>query len=368
MGHRRWLAGLLLFVLLITALHILSAYPLWVESYYTQGFYYHLCNLFNAVTGLFPFSLFEIVVAVVVLLVLILTVQWLILFLRKRATFFVALGSLFLRVSAIGAGLYCWFLVCWGLNYYRVPLLEKQGFAGIHADEEQCITASRWATEEIARLIGDPRFEDLDAALHAALEGLDRVLSDMGEKAPAPTIRLKHYLWNYPLDATRTYGMISPFTLELFLSRSLFPQEIPFLAAHEAAHIKGFASETEANFLAFEACLASGHPLAQFIAFLAVLPYLYPAVPREERIALLGIWPDRVKEIVRAIQERDQRHEGTLLEALHTVYDIYLKFHSVEGGIKSYSRVGGWIAVIHYDEARAALEEKDHDRPPPKKE
>ena len=46
------------------------------------------------------------------------------------------------------------------------------------------------------------------------------------------------------------------------------------------------------------------------------------------------------------------------MDAFRTAYDLYLKFNAVPNGIRSYSRVGNWVAVLHHAEAVEALEEK----------
>jgi hypothetical protein len=145
--------------------------------------------------------------------------------------------------------------------------------------------------------------------------------------------------------------MISPFTLEVMLSDILYPEEIPFTAAHEAAHLYGYASEMEANLLAFEACLASGHPLAEFSAFFSTFGYLCSPLPQDVRQRIVKLWPKSVIELDTRIEKRDREHATILMDGVRIAYDIYLKFHRVEGGIRNYSYVGGWIAWLHYREA-----------------
>ena len=241
----------------------------------------------------------------------------------------------------------------------RIPLPEKLEMDTVRATEEQFIAAACWATDRMKVLYHEDITEGLDEAIRSVLRSLDEELRGMDEIPPDSEVRIKHYLWNYPMDASQTYGMIGPLTLELHLSRSLFPVEIPFLAAHEAAHLRGYGSEAEANFLAFEACLRSDHPLARFSGFFHVLGYICSAVPRDLRMELYRSWPEGIRRLRKDIDDRNRRYAGAFLDGVQVAYDIYLKFNSVPDGIRSYSRVGGWIAVTHQEEARAFTKEEN---------
>ena len=43
--------------------------------------------------------------------------------------------------------------------------------------------------------------------------------------------------------------MVDPFALEVMANPDLLPVERPFVAAHEWAHLAGYADESEANFV-----------------------------------------------------------------------------------------------------------------------
>jgi hypothetical protein len=354
MKQRRWIQILILFVLAIAGLHCFASNPYWVENYYARKFYPLVCGKLAAMTNALPFALFEWIVAAFILLLIALLVRWIRAWRRKEATLAGALGCYLLRAAVVLAGVYLWFLAGWGMNYYRVPLMEKSGLDKHRAELHHFSAASYWATDQIRQLHNAYDPGTVDEAARAALLGLDRVLARMGEEVDAWPITLKHPLWNYPFDASCTHGMIGPFTLELLLSKSLFPEEIPFIAAHEAAHLRGYTSEMEANLLAFEACLDSGHPLARFSAFFSNFGYLCRPLPHDELKALFALWPPSVIELDGRIEERKQQHSSMLFEGFRIAYHIYLRFHKVEGGIRNYSLVGGWIAWLHRQEAMEA--------------
>jgi hypothetical protein len=359
MKNGRWIFSLILIGILIAGLRIFALDPDRVERLYSDGFYALLASALNRVHGAFPFSFFEALIWLT-LLILILVVGRAIYHWRKgRLTKGQSLGWLLLRLGTFAAFIYLWFLSFWGLNYYRVPLAEKIGIQGVQADEDQYRHTARWASSRISDLYSPSGMGDPWDAAQAALAALDRVLYNAGEHPNDAQPLLKQFLWNGPLDATQTFGITSPWTLEVHLSKRLFPEEIPFLAAHEAAHLKGYGSETAANLLAFEACLDSGNPLARFSAFYHTFFYLIAPLTEEERNILFESWPEGVRRLYQQIRERNEEMEGVISRVSHSLYDLYLKMNRVEGGIRSYSMVGNWVAILHAEEAEAALAEKE---------
>ncbi len=56
--------------------------------------------------------------------------------------------------------------------------------------------------------------------------------------------------------------MINPFGLEAIANPDLLPFERPFVAAHEWAHLAGYADESEASFVGFLTCIRAAAPAA----------------------------------------------------------------------------------------------------------
>ena len=82
-------------------------------------------------------------------------------------------------------------------------------------------------------------------------------------------------------------GMTNPFGLEVLLNSRVLPVELPALAAHEYAHLAGFADEADASVVAWLAC-QGGSPALRYSSALAVLPHLLTGLPRETQRAVIG--------------------------------------------------------------------------------
>jgi len=138
-------------------------------------------------------------------------------------------------------------------------------------------------------------------------------------------------------------GMIDPFALEVLANPDLLPFEKPFVAAHEWAHLAGYADESEANFVAWLAC-RRGDAGAQYSAALALIGYAQPRRPLSEA---LDIGP-RVD--LYAIRYRYSRTNETLRFAAREGYDRFLKANRVEKGVESYDAVVQLILGTGLDE------------------
>jgi len=358
MNNRFLIKILLILAALEVLLKIFSLKTEWVERFYSNGIYPILQCWITTVTGFIPFTLFEWIIAGCVLVSLWILIKWPVLWFRKRISFPKAFGSMLLRMSVFLLVIHLWFLVCWGLNYNRQSLADKFDFINTDAEEAQFLAVSGWANSQMIQLYRNAPFNEVEEAVASALESLDVTLAMMRDKVPRTKIKMKRFIWNYPMNSTLTYGMISPFTLEPHISTALFPEEIPFYAAHEAAHIRGYASETEANFLAFEACIESDNPLAKFSGFFCIHHYLTRSIPKDDRSRLYNSWPKELKELLARIIQRDKENRGVFLDISRKIYDLYLKSNSQKEGIRTYSMVGGWIVIIHYRDALAAARKK----------
>ena len=97
-----------------------------VEAYYAQKLYPLLASKISQATGIFPFSLAELIIIGSILILILKFFR----FLLRLLTGIVSLFSLiqFLLKSLAGlVTLYVLFLLFWGLNYHRLPFSKISG-------------------------------------------------------------------------------------------------------------------------------------------------------------------------------------------------------------------------------------------------
>jgi hypothetical protein len=96
----------------------------WVERVYSLGVYPRLQAALTTASNLVPFALLDA-------LVVIAAVWWLVMLvgeIRSPGRPSGRFGVILLRTGAGAATLFLVFLACWGLNYRRVPLVQKLQF------------------------------------------------------------------------------------------------------------------------------------------------------------------------------------------------------------------------------------------------
>jgi hypothetical protein len=115
---------------------------------------------------------------------------------------------------------------------------------------------------------------------------------------------------------------------------------MPFVLAHEKAHGRGFARESEASFIAVLVCSRSPDQAVRYSAYFALLErfmnryrYFAGADSLEQAIR-----PEIMADFT-AVWQRYEKYMGPLAEASHKSYDLYLRANQVEGGVRNYGDV-----------------------------
>jgi hypothetical protein len=133
--------------------------------------------------------------------------------------------------------------------------------------------------------------------------------------------------------------MINPLALEVLANPDLLGFERPFVAAHEWAHLAGYADESEANFVGWLTSLR-GDVAAQYSGWLYLYWQVSGEVGQDDRAALAAALDAGPRRDVDAIIARLRRGQWPWLRtAGWAVYDQYLKANRVDEGIRSYGAV-----------------------------
>jgi hypothetical protein len=297
--------------------------PEWtIERWYARGIYPVLQSVLTTATNPVPFALFDVLwIGTIAAFATaayrcIRTAGW-----RRGA---VRLAIVAVRAAAI---IYIAFLAVWGLNYRRVPLIDKLAFdpARITRDRAVSFGEANAATLN-ARYAKAHEAPASIESLTAAFEDTVRALGATRRVVPG---RPKPTLLGGYFHETAVAGMTDPFLLETLIAPDLLDVERPFVIAHEWAHLAGYADESEANFVAWLTC-RRGDAAAQYSAALAMIGYQMPKRQALDAGPRIDIY---------AISYRYSRTNETLRFAARQGYDKYLKANRVDRGIESYDAV-----------------------------
>jgi hypothetical protein len=334
------LAALLLFV-------IARARPDLVESVYSRGLYPWLARGLAAASGVVPISLAEIGFALLVAFLLAAPiVGWLYGRRRLERGRLGALREAALWTVGLIGWVWCVFLVVWGFNYSREPVDAAFGL-GPSPDPTQSLRWTAAVGERLDRLRDGLEEDDRGVvSMPQDLRALDREIARLQRGTLSarglPAVgrgHTKSFALSPLLLRWRVSGVYGPFTGEPNVVLPAAPGLLPFVIAHERAHLAGIAHEDQASYLALATLWSSEDPRLRYSAWLELWLHLSPTVR--------GRHPGVVRDL-RAISEFSRRHAGWEQPLVRTAYDAYLKSHGVRGGTRSYGRVAQ-LALRHLE-------------------
>jgi len=327
-----------------------------VERWYSTGLYPIIQRGLTPVSNLVPFALLDILAVGAVCFVVVVLVRS-VRRARRKKTWTLLLTTL-ARLVTSAAAIYLAFLLLWGLNYRRVSLTDR-------------LVLDRAASQDAILGLGRVAVRQLNAMHPAAhsegwrtspwrdrrmRDAYHAVLSDLSAARTTVPGRLKASLFGPYFRWTSVDGMINPFGLEVLANPDLLEFEKPFVAAHEWAHLAGYADESEASFVGFLTCIRAATPAA-YSGWLFLYWEITSEVGAGDRQQMASGLEEGPRGDVAAIAERVRRGQVRLVrDAGWRVYDEYLKANRVEEGVRNYGLVltlltrarfeDGWTPVL----------------------
>ncbi|MCL2497776.1 MAG: DUF3810 domain-containing protein [Symbiobacteriaceae bacterium] len=364
MRRAKWL--ILLVALEIALLGWARASPSQVEQYYSRGFFPYLASFLNVLFGWLPFSLAELLLGVALLLAAALLLQGLgrLRHLADPRDIFFGLLRLVAEFACLGLTLHLTFLLCWGLNLYRLPLGVQLGWElqPVAAQEVQELT---WELVELANreraLVaedaeGVAKLREDTSYFTVFWEGME----SYGTSGQGSQMRAKPVILSPLMSYTFITGFYFPFTGEANINTNVPGFELPATVAHEIAHKVGVAREDEANFVAWkQSRLPGGAAEVAYSGSLRALVYALNAVytvssPEEYRSYWQAMTPG-VQRDLEASRSFWDKYSGTVQTVSEQINDTYLKGHQQVEGVRSYGRfIDLLIAERRYQEAATA--------------
>jgi hypothetical protein len=322
-----------------------------VERWYSTGVYPLIQQAMTPLSNLVPFAWLDILALAAFSTVVIVVVRSVLLARRKKAWRPILVA--FARLVTAAALTYLVFLAVWGLNYRRVPMTDRLVLERDAASAQAILTLGRMAVEQVNALYSAAHSEGWRTSPwreHRLRNAFESVLARLSDASPAVPGRLKSSLFGPYFRWTSVDGMINPFGLEAIANPDLLPFEQPFVAAHEWAHLAGYADESEASFVGFLTCIRAAAPAA-YSGWLFLYWQINSEVRADERRELASVLDEGPRRDVAAIGERVRGGQVPLLrDAGWRLYDQYLKANRVEEGVRNYGLVLTLLARARFDE------------------
>ncbi len=309
-----------------------------------------------------PFSVAELLIALLVILSIVYLVLQIIALFRKPDKLKRVYKTL---ISFITAGLmiYAGFCLLWGVYYYGDDFITRSGLKNdkISAGELAEVTEyfAGMANEYSALVTRDPNGV-YSADTGSIIAVSDEVYLKTEKRYPClegPEVRAKGVICSRIMSYVDFTGFFFPFTAEANVNTETPSAYFASTVAHELAHQRGVAKEQEANFVAVLASLEYGDP--DYVYSAAVLAYthlgnaLYDADYEKWEEIYKGL-DEKVLADLKANREYWQRFDTPVQKASNTVYENFLYSYNQDLGLKSYGACVDLLVNYYYETALAA--------------
>ena len=371
---RHWLLLVLLSLITLTKL-----IPLW-GFIYTTRIYPIIGSLLSPISGLFPFALGDLFIALSIVWVIfypIYEIKW-----RKQLAkrfFFLAAKRgcypkkkvVFGRVAEYLLWVYAWFYIAWGLNYSQPNIYCRTGMKPVEVSEAKFREFAYRYADSINYLSEERRVKSEETAFDDQRESQFNGMVDDGLKNRVRDTVLKGYneigakeginapFNQHPHAKTMLFtplssmsgvtGSMGPFFCEFTLNGDIRPHDYPAIYAHEFAHLLGIANEGEANFYSYIVCTASSDKAVKFSGyyhiFFHVLRNVFDILGEKEGEKFLKYIRPEIIQLAKSDRNYWLSKRCKVLDAAQDfIFDLYLRGNHVAEGRKSYSGVGVFLA------------------------
>ena len=323
-------------------LKVAKQYPEFVETYYSLGIFPTISKLLNTTFKWIPFSVGDLLYVALIVYV----IRWAIINRKRLKTNPIAWS---LDVLSFMSVLYFMFHLCWGFNYYRVPLHTT-----LQLNPKYTTAQLKSVTNKLVIKTNQLHFEiTKDSLLKTTLPYTFSELTEISHKGYSqlekqnPSFKhesenTKKSLFSTPLSYMGFSGYVNPFTLEAQINAVMPRNSMPTTIAHEQAHQLGYAAENEANFIGFLASIHNEDLYFNYAGYKFALRYclieLSKRDPEVYASTLCTINPGILDDYQEAF-EFWSAHHNPLEPVFKGFYSHFLKANNQANGIESYSYV-----------------------------
>jgi hypothetical protein len=353
----------IIWLLLLGICLLAPFYPEELESYYTKGLFKYWTICLRYLLGWIPFAIGEFIY-IILIIVLIINIVWQFNSIKKFSHLRQKIGYLLLQFSWLGLRLFVVFQLIWGLNYLKPdPSYAFQLKTQTPKNAEVALEEMNILTYELIQELNQTRaaLNNISAKSFQFEQIKTRVELAYGKL----TNQNQHFQISYPSlkkavfptwgDYIGYLAFYQPLTGEAIVRADLPIWTQPYTIAHEMAHQMGYASETEANFIAYVAAAESGDPILRYSMLLQMFTYAQDAqllllagtkgydswkaqIAKNKALLSPAVLKDRL-----AIRAFFSARAGKQIEASTQLYDQFLKWNQQAAGLASYADVLKWV-------------------------
>jgi hypothetical protein len=342
---------LLFLIAVCVILKLFSLNEVWVEQYYTYGFYPFISSLFRGLFGWIPFSIGDLLYAGAALYLIFKIVRIITLAFKKRLKEAFSWDAFFKTLKLVLI-IYFLFNVLWGLNYNRQGIAFQLELDVKPYNVQELFKATGLLQQKLNFYA-----QQIDS-IERSKTNVNSALFNKGvrdyEKAAQTYPYLKYRFSSIKPSLYGTAGKYfgytgyyNPFTGEAQLKPNLPVFIKPFVINHEIAHAVGYAKENEANFVSYLVSKQSTDIYTLYSVYFEMFEYAYlqcmMTENREHTAALKMGLHKRVRNDLRELFLYRKSTKNAIEPYISHFYDRYLKLNNQPKGKATYNEVIGWL-------------------------
>ena len=339
----------------MAVIYIIAMLSRGFSDFYVEHVFPYISAPFVFLSGLFPFSLGEIMIITAVVLVVIgVPLTLILLIFRKKS-----------RKKTIGifSTVFLWILAfiittetmnCF-IMYRCTPFSEKYLSQKEHTGEELAELYRILISEanEIAEIV--PRDENgyfyLTCDVQEECKKAMKNISDDYPQLRGHYPDAKPIINSFFMSQASTAGVYFPFSMESNYNDDMLRVNLPTTICHEFAHLKGVIQEDEANFISFLAATNSDNPEMRYAGYIMAIEYVdgdlwdySPELYDEVTADMSGyIYNDWYRFLPEEYWEENESLEIIPTDTVETMSDTFtdtnIKLNGREEGILTYGLV-----------------------------
>lgn len=322
------------------------------EHVFALHFYKWISQLISSITGIFPFSIAEILVIVVPITILIILFRFFFLLIVEKRGRKERLIRGFLNFLCTVSVVLFLFTTMAGMNYYRYSFSHYSGLEIRDSSVKELYDLTKSLVIQADQLRAQIKSTDENGVFKLAENQYE--LSYMAKEAFTSLSKqykvlggsygaAKPVFFSELMSNTEITGIFFPFTMEANVNVDVPDYSIPATMLHEMAHLRGFMREDEANFIAYMAGINSDSVELQYSSTMLALITAGNALYDQDyglysEISVL--YSEGVRKDLQANSEYWQKYDNTVVSTVSDkINDTYLKANSQTDGVKSYGRM-----------------------------
>ena len=322
-----------------------------VAEFWARDVYVIFSHFFHAATKGVPFSVAELLVFVVPVVVVLMIVLGVVHIVRNRGNrIYTGLKAFVVQPAVIAGVLLLIYMVNCGINYGRLPFAEACGLEVRDSSTAElqslCMDLIDSANKLREQLPEDENgvmqlSVSIDETGDTARQAFE-VLSKSFPTLPSSYGKPKAVMASRGMSYLNITGIFFPFTMEANVNVDVVDYNIPFTMCHELTHLRGYMREDEANFVAYLACLASMNKDFNYSGALSAFIYAINALEKADPERAATVYPhisDAVQRDLAANTAYWQQFETQLADVSSDVNSAYLQANGTEDGTQSYGRM-----------------------------